>query len=116
MNLKLLSVLIALSLSACATHTVTDDAPASDLDALVANVRSDSRPTLLKNGKEYCMEDAVDEDAQDECAGDLEDGLFGANRKLERIFNSVLSFANRQRLQRNPCSRWEKLTRNARCK
>ncbi|HEX8586190.1 MAG TPA: hypothetical protein VF680_17490 [Allosphingosinicella sp.] len=116
MNLKLLPVLIVLFLPACVTPTVRDDSPASDLDALRANVAKTASPTLLPNGKEYCAELARTEDEQDDCTGDLEDALFTANRKGERTLLTVDAFIEREKLRRNPCSRWEKLTRRARCK
>jgi hypothetical protein len=116
MNLKLLIVLLAASLTACGTHSVKDDSPASDLDVLVSNVAKTTRPTLLPNGKEYCAELAATEDAQDDCTGDLEDALYSANRNGERTLRTVTDYATRERLRRNPCSWWEKLTRNARCK
>ena len=115
MNLKLLIVLTAAFLTACAPHSVKDDSPASDLDVLVANVTKTTQPTLLPNGREYCAELAVDEDAQDDCMGDLEDALYAANRKAERTLRTVTDYAARERLRRNPCSWWEKLIRRDRC-
>lgn len=108
MNLKLLPVLIVLSLTACAARTVRDDLPASDVDVLVANVSRTTTPTLLPNGKEYCLEDAASEDAQDDCSGDLEDALFMANRKAERTRETVQGYARSERLRRNPCRWWER--------
>lgn len=116
MNLKLLIVLTAVCLTACAPRSVKDDSPASDLDVLVANVAKTTRPTLLPNGKEYCAELAMTEDAQDDCLGDLEDGLFNANRNAERTLRTVSDYATRERLRRNPCSWWERVTRRDRCK
>lgn len=115
MNLKLLIVLLAVFLTACSMRSVKDDSPASDLDALVANVAKTTRPTLLPNGKEYCAESATTEDAQDDCAGDLEDALYNANRNGERTLTTVERYAARERLRRNPCSWWERLTRRDRC-
>ena len=115
MNLKLLIVLIVPCLTACAMHSVKDDSPASDLDVLVANVKKTTRPTLLPNGKEYCSEQAATEDVQDDCMGDLEDALYNANRNGERTLTTVQRYVDRERLRRNPCSWWEKLTRRARC-
>ena len=104
MNLKLLLVLCAMFLTACATPTVKDDAPASDLDVLVANVAKTTRPTLLPNGKEYCAELATTEDEQDDCMGDLEDALYNANRNGQRTKQTVDNFVARDRLRRNPCN------------
>lgn len=116
MNLKLLLVLCAMFLTACAAPTVKDDAPASDLDVLVANVGKTTRPTLLPNGKEYCAELAKTEDEQDDCLGDLEDALYNANRSGERTLQTVQNFAARERLRRNPCAWWERMVRRDRCK
>lgn len=116
MNRKLLIVLTVLFLSACGTHTVKDDAPASDLDALVSNVRKDATAVRLPNGKTYCLELASTENEQDECAGDLEDALFIANKRLSSVLDTVVEFVGMDKLRRNPCSLWERLTRNARCK
>lgn len=115
MNLKLLPVLCVMFLSACATRTVSDDAPASDLDVLVANVRKDGKRVTLPSGKEYCAELAKTENQQDDCAGDLEDALFNANERGERQVQTVERFAERERLRRNPCNAWERLWRYARC-
>ena len=102
---RFLFVVIALSLTACAMRTVKDGSPASDLDALVATVKRDSRVvTLPGNGKEYCLEDSKTEKAQDACAGELEDALYTANRRLERQPVTVEKFATRERLRRNPCN------------
>lgn len=115
MNPKLLFVLPVLFLTACGPRIVKDDAPASDLDALVANVSKTSAPTLLPNGKEYCAELARTEDEQDECMGDLEDALYNSNRKGERTLATVEKFATRERLRRNPCNLVERMFL-ARCK
>lgn len=104
MNRKLPLALFALFLTACAPRIVKDDLPASDLDALAANVRKTTTPTLLPNGKEFCAELARNEDEQDDCTGDLEDALFNANRKAERTRTTVDNFATRERLRRNPCN------------
>lgn len=115
MNLKLLLALCVLSLTACATRTVKDDSPASDLDVLVANVAKTTRPTLLPNGKEYCAELAKTEDDQDDCMGDLEDALYNSNRNGERTKQTVDNFAARERLRRNPCN-WFQRAFLSRCR
>jgi len=104
MNLKLLIVPCVLFLTACGPRIVKDDAPASDLDALVANVRKTTNPTLLPNGKEYCAELARNEDDQDDCTGDLEDALFNSNRDKGQTRQTVEKFAAGERLRRNPCN------------
>lgn len=107
MNLKLLPVLIVLFLTACGTRTVRDDSPASDLDVLVLNVQSEARPVLLPNGRDYCMELAASEQAQDECGGDLEDALYTSNKRAARILTTVQNFVAREKLRRNPCKWWQ---------
>lgn len=116
MNLKPLIVLCVLCLTACAAQPAKDDSPASDLDALVANVRKDGKRVTLPNGKEYCFELSKTEDQQDDCTGDLEDALFNSNERGERQVTTVENFAARERLRRNPCSFWERLWRYDRCK
>lgn len=108
MNRILLFVLIVPCLLACAPRTVKDDAPASDLDVLVANVRKDGKAVLLPNGREYCAEFAATEDAQDVCLADAEDGLYMANRKLERQVRTVEAYATGERLRRNPCNAFQR--------
>lgn len=82
----------------------------------LANVKRATQPVTLPNGKTYCMEDAATEDAQDDCGGDLEGVAFAANKRLYQIYIDAVKFVDRLRLLRNPCSRWEKITRRARCK
>lgn len=109
MNRTLLLALLALSLTACGPRIVKDDAPASDLDVLAANVRKTTSPTLLPNGKEYCAELARTQAEMDECTGDLEDALYNANRKGERTAQTVDKFIARERLTRNPCNAFQRL-------
>ena len=103
MNLKLLLVLTALSLTACGTHSVRDDLPASDLDALVTSVGRDLQPRLLPNGKEYCAELARTEKQKDDCTGDLEDGLYASNRDKARGMATLRVGVERIKLSRAPC-------------
>ena len=107
MTLKLLHVLIVLSLNACATTSVRDGSPASDLDALEASVTRNLRMTTLPNGKEYCAELARSEREQDECMGDLEDALFNSNRDKETARQLLENGIKRLKLARNPCRWWE---------
>lgn len=116
MNLKLLLVLTVLCLSGCGTHSVKDDSPASDLDALVSSVSRDLKPTLLPNGREYCAELARTERAQDECMGDLEDALYTSNRDKLRASGTLRTGAKRIEQARNPCGWWARLTQRARCR
>lgn len=116
MNLKLLLVLTVLSLTACATPRVHDASPASDLDVLVANVRKNASKVLLPNGKEYCVELVKTNDELDDCATDLEDALFNANRRGESQIETVEKFVNRERLRRNPCGFWKRTFQSAKCK
>ena len=115
MNLKLLFVIAVLFLTVGCAHSLIDDAPASDLDVLVANVKANGKRVLLPNAKEFCAEEARTEQDQDECMGDLEDALFNANRRSDRVVRLVERFAARERLRRNPCSWWERLRRADRC-
>lgn len=71
---------------------------------LVTNVKRDGKAVVLPNGKEFCAEFATTEDEQDACIGDLEDGLYVANRKLERQVRTVEAFATGERLRRDPCN------------
>lgn len=109
MNLKLLLVLSVVLLTGCVSPSVRDDSPASDLDALVTSVRPDLVKTVLPNGKEYCAELATTERQQDDCLGDLEDGLFSANRDKARALNTLLKGVARLKLARAPC-RWYQLS------
>jgi len=107
MSLRLLTVLIVLFLSACATTSTRGDSPASDLDALEANVNRDLRMTLLPNGKQYCAELATTEREQDECMGDLEDALFNSNRDKQSARQTLGKGIKRLKLARDPCRWWE---------
>lgn len=107
MNLKLLLVVIALSLPACGTHSVRDDSPANDLDALVTSVGRDLKPRLLSNGKEYCAELARTERQKDDCTGELEDTVFQSNRDKERGMRTLRNGVERIRLSRSPCRWWQ---------
>lgn len=93
-----------------------DDSPASDVDALLANVRKTTRPTLLPNGKEYCLEDAATEDAQDACSGDLEDAVHVGNLKADKTFKTVEDFARAEKLRRNPCGMFKRMFKPAQCR
>lgn len=115
MNPKLLLVLSVLCLSGCATRTVSDASPASDLDALVSSVSRDLKPRLLPNGEEYCAELAATERAQDECTGDLEDALFSSNRDKERAARTLRTGVDRIKLSRNPCGFWARAFNRKRC-
>lgn len=113
--LKLLIVLIALFLSACATSPAKDDSHASDLDALLSGARNNLKPRPLPNGKYYCIEDAVTEEAKDNCSLDLEDGKWQSEQDKARALDGIERGVERLRLARNPCSLWERLTRRDRC-
>ena len=118
MNPRLLVALVGLSLTACGPRIVKDDAPASDLDALEANVKKDTAKVTLPNGKTYCGELARTTDAQEDCIGDLEDALFNVNSgRLPSILATVQRFIRGERLRRNPCSWWQRTVSNrGRCK
>lgn len=116
MNLKLLIMLLALCLSACAGPSVRGDLPESDLDALEANVKRDLKPRLLPNGKTYCAEDAKTGEEADECLGWHEDDKFLSDRDKVRASDTLSKGIQRLRLVRNPCGFWEKLFRADRCR
>lgn len=115
MNLKLLIVLIVPFLTACGVHTVRDDSPASDLDALVLGVKQELPKRTLPNGKLYCAELARTEDAQDECLGELEDHVYVREQDVNRAITFIQQAVERIRLSRNPC-RWYQFTCRARQK
>lgn len=108
MNLKPLLAALVLCLTAGCVHSVRDDSPASDLDALVSSVSRDLQTRLLPNGKEYCAELARTEDQQDTCLGDLEDVVYQSNRDKERGLSTLRKATERIRLSRAPC-RWYQL-------
>ncbi len=111
----LLSVLFALSLTACVGRTVKDVSPASDLDALERTAEKNLRPTLLPNGKEYCLEDSRIQAIMDECAGNLEDALWSSNRDKERALRNIRRAIQRIRLSRNPCNIFGRLFNRDEC-
>lgn len=115
MNHKLLFVLLVLFLTACGTHSVRDDSPASELDAMEANARRDLQPRLLPNGKEYCAEDAKTEKQQDNCLGDLEDVAFKSNEDKARAMSGIETAVKRMKLMRNPCGFWKGLFNRSKC-
>lgn len=111
----LLSALIVLFLTACAGRTVKDVSPASDLDALERIAERNLRPTLLPNGKEYCLEESRIQSQQDECAGNLEDALWSSNRDKERALRDIRRAIQRIRISRNPCNILGRLFNRDRC-
>ena len=115
MNLKLLFVILALCLLPACAHSVKDDSPASDLDALVANAKRDLRKTTLPNGKEYCAEDAVLDEDKDKCTADLEDGLFNSNKDKALGLRNIEKGVKRIKLALNPCGFWKRLFRDQSC-
>lgn len=116
MNRLLLPVLIVLFLPACGVRTVKDESPASDLVAMQSGMKRALAPRLLPNGKTYCLELATTQEAQDECAGDLEDGVFLAEQDKRSGLALFDKFVRRLKLQRNPCGFWARTFNNARCK
>lgn len=111
MNLKLLLVVLVLYLTAGCAHSVKDDSPASDLDALELSVGKDLRKRLLPNGREYCAELAKTEDQQDACLGDLEDVVYQSNRDKERALRTLRNGLERIRQARNPCGLFDRQCR-----
>lgn len=115
MNRLSLIVLIVLLLPACATHTAKGDSLASDLDAYAANVKRVGKPVMLPNGKDYCAELARTDEQQDACTGDLEDGLYQANKIILNLVWMGVQFTERLRLQRDPCNLIERAFTPSRC-
>lgn len=73
MHRLLASALLVLFLPACGTLSgASAKPPNNDLDALVTNVERQLPDRALPSGKQYCMEDAATEGAQDRCGGQLE--------------------------------------------
>ena len=115
MNLKLLIGLIVLCLAACGTQPVKDDAPASDLDALKANVHTALKARTLSNGKVYCAELATTNDERDECVLDLEDTLFLSERDKVSAMKVLDLGIERIKLRLNPCGFWKSLFNRSKC-
>jgi hypothetical protein len=107
MTRLLLPVLLALSLPACGTHSVRDDSPSSDLDALVQTVTRQLPNRTLPNGRQYCAELATTEAEQDECLGDLEALNLLRVRDRERALQQLRTGANRIKATRMACSWWQ---------
>lgn len=107
MTKLLLAGLLALSLTACASHSTRGDSPVSDLSALRQAVSGDLEPRQLPNGLEYCAELATTEKQQDECLGQLEDALFLSNGDKARAIWLIDRFIERTKIVRNPCSWYE---------
>lgn len=115
MNLRLLIVLIALCLSACATPSAKGDSHAIALDALVRSVEPDLKPRLLPNGKEFCAEDALTEGEQDACLGDQEDLSHQGNLDKARALDTLRTGVERIKLSMRPCGFFARTFRVARC-
>lgn len=107
MTRNLAIALIALSLAACGTHSVRDESPQSDLDALVINVERDLQPRTLRNGKAYCAEDATTEGEQDTCLGNVEALAIQSNADKARARATLRSGVNRIKAGRISCSWWQ---------
>lgn len=107
MTRPLVTVLLALCLPACATHSARDDSPSSDLDALVQTVERQLPARTLPNGKQYCAELATTEGAQDECMGDLEALNLQRNADRGRAITTLRSGANRIKATRVTCGWWQ---------
>lgn len=107
MTRLLLLVLLAPSLAACGTHSVRDDSPSSDLDALVQTVERQLPARTLPNGKQYCAELAATEGAQDECMGDLEALNLQRHADRGRAITTLRSGANRIKATRVTCGWWQ---------
>lgn len=116
MMLRLVLCLTLAFLPACQTRSASADLPASDLEAFQANMERTLAKRKLANGKLYCAEDARNVEKLADCAGDVEDTLYKSEADKARGIEQVRTFVKRMLLQRAPCSRWDRLTRNPRCK
>lgn len=111
-----LIALAVMSLSSCATNSVREDLPASDLVAYRESVRQTAQRQKLTNGREYCAELAATDQAQDKCMGDLEDALWRANQRITGLDALAERFVKRMELQFDPCNIFERMFRRDRCK
>ncbi len=107
MTRLLLPALLALSLAACGTHSVRDDSPSSDLDALVQTVERQLPNRTLPNGKQYCAELAATEGEQDECMGDLAALPLLRVRARDRALHQLRGGAARIKATRVVCGWWQ---------
>lgn len=107
MTRLLVTVLLALCLPACATHSARDDSPSSDLDALAQTVERQLPNRTLPNGKQYCAELATTEGAQDECMGDLEALNLLRHQDRARAITTLRSGVSRIKATRVTCSWWQ---------
>lgn len=103
MNRKLLIVLAALSLSACASLPVADALPEK---ALQANVHSAARTRTLPNGREYCYELSETQKELDACTLDLEDLAHARGKQVESIVELVDKYV--QRMRESRCKWWQR--------
>lgn len=72
-------------------------------------------PRTLPNGKTYCLELATTQEAQDECAGDLEDAFFLSEQDKRSGIALFDKFMARLKLARNPCGFWARTFNRERC-
>lgn len=107
--------LIACSLTACATSRVNDDAPASDLDALVMGVKAKLPARTLPNGKLYCVELSTTEQQHDTCADDLEDLAWSQHNDADITIDFVVHAVEKLKLARNPCSMFRAMIHPSKC-
>lgn len=82
----------------------------------MSNVKRVGKPVMLPNGKDYCAELARTDADKDECTGDLEDGLFSANKIILNLVWQAVQFTERQRLVRDPCNLAERIFTPDRCR
>lgn len=116
MNRLLAIGALLLCLTACAMQPTHDASHASDLDALLSTVKSDTTPRVLPNGRTYCVELAATNDARDACAGDLEDGFYLSEQDKSRAYVDVYRAVQRLKLERDPCGWMATVTRRPRCR
>lgn len=108
--------ILSLLVTACGTQPVRDDSPANDLQTLSYATKQNTKKRLLPNGKEYCVELSRTNGELQTCALDLEDALYLSNQDKAILQQLIDRAMKRLELARNPCSFFEKLFGNDRCK
>ena len=110
--MKMLTPLIlSLCLIGCAGKTAHGDLPGSELHGIVTEARKTLEPRTLPNGRTYCLELATTKARRDQCARDLEDGLFDSEQDKVRSLEKLREYDRLYLQCRDPQAR-----RSHRCK
>lgn len=116
MNRILVIGALSLLVTACGMQPVRDDSPANDLQALSYAAKQTTKPRLLPNGKEYCVELSDTNGELQTCALDLEDALFLSNKDKQTLQKLIDKAVKRLSLARNPCGWWSRtFTKRVEC-